>query len=74
MESGRSPRRQATVPTHLEPFVMRRLTNALKSLTATSSSRLLTEHELIAEWDRQRNAARSGRDRAEIDALFSRSV
>ena len=53
---------------------MRRLTSALKSLTAPSTSRLLTDHELVAEWDRQRNAARSGRDRAEIDALFSRSL
>jgi hypothetical protein len=51
---------------------MRRLTNALKGLT--TPSRLLTEHELVAEWDRQRSAARSGQDRAQIDALFSRSL
>ena len=53
---------------------MRRLTSALRSLTSPASPGLLTEPELIAEWDRQRNAARSGRDRAEIDALFSRSL
>jgi len=52
---------------------MRRLTSALKSLTTSTSSTLLSEHELVAEWDRQRNAARSGRARAEIDALFSRA-
>jgi hypothetical protein len=52
---------------------MRRLTTALKGLTAPSSS-LLTEHELLAEWDRQRRAARSGQDRVEIDALFGRSL
>ena len=51
---------------------MRRLATALKSLTTPRRARLLTDHELVAEWDRQRNAARSGRDRAKIDALFSR--
>jgi len=53
---------------------MRRLTSALKSLATSTAPTLLTDHELIAEWDRQRNAARSGQDRAEIDALFSRSL
>jgi hypothetical protein len=66
--------RRPTLPINLEPFVMRRLTSAFKSLTTATSSTLLSEHELVAEWDRQRNAARSGRDRAEIDALFGRSL
>jgi hypothetical protein len=54
------------------------LTNIVKTIAATLGSPKTAEEErraaILEEWDRQLEQAINARDRAEIDAIFSRAL